>query len=93
VLKINNNVVQTKNLVLAAGESQDVAFTVTQNQTGSYSIEVNGQTGTMTVKEAASKTPFLFQNWWILLVVVAAVAVGTVVIISSTRKGTSGGKR
>ena len=92
VLKIDNNIVGTKSLLLAAGESQDAVFTVSKDTAGTYSIDVNGQSGTLTVKEPAASTPFLFKHWWILAVIILVVAVGTIVMVTSRRKSSSGSK-
>jgi hypothetical protein len=92
VLKIDNIIIQAKNLVLAAGESQDAVFTVTKDTAGIYKIDVNGQSGTLTIKAAPSKAPFLFKNWWILAVIVIVVALVTVIMVTSRRKGESGSK-
>jgi hypothetical protein len=92
VLKIDNNIVGTKSLLIAAGESQDAVFNVSRDTAGTYSIDVNGQSGTLTVKVPAASTPFLFKNWWIFAVIIIIVALGTVVMITSRRKSSSQGK-
>ena len=51
VLKINGEVEETKEIILDVGASQEVTFTVTRDISGSYSIDVNGLSGFLTVKE------------------------------------------
>jgi hypothetical protein len=53
VLKINGATVEEKSVTLAAGSSQDVSFSVTKEEAGSYSVDVNGLTGSFTVTAAA----------------------------------------
>ena len=53
-LKVNNAVVDTAGITLAAGTSQEVTFTTSRDTAGSYTANINGQTGTFVVKEAAS---------------------------------------
>jgi hypothetical protein len=50
VLKLNNNIIATKDLALAAGESQNATFTTTQNTAGTYTVDINGQLGSLRVK-------------------------------------------
>jgi ABC-type uncharacterized transport system permease subunit len=89
VLKVDNNIVGTKSLLLAAGESQDAVFTVSKDTAGTYSIDVNGQSGTLTVKVPAASTPYLFRNWWILALIIIAVAIVTILLITSRRKSSA----
>ncbi len=55
ILKINGVAVASTSVKLAGGESQSVSFTTVQGKAGSYKIEIDGQTGTFTVKEAELK--------------------------------------
>ena len=50
VLKINGVKEAEDRVTLAPGRSQDVTFTVTKADAGSYSVDVNGLTGSFTVK-------------------------------------------
>ena len=52
-LKINGVEVASKSVKLAGGEYRKVSFTTVQGKAGSYKIEIDGQTGTFTVKETA----------------------------------------
>ena len=89
VLKLDNIIVGTKSLLLAAGESQDAVFTVSKDTAGTYSIDVNGQSGTLTVNVPAASIPYLFKNWWILALIIIVVAIGTIVLITSRRKSSA----
>jgi len=60
ILKINSSEVETKSVVLNAGESQVVSFTVARESTGNYTVEVNGSEGTFTVAEKVRQEQDLF---------------------------------
>ncbi len=51
ILKINGSEVETKSVLLNAGENQEVSFTVAKESIGSYAVEVNGLEGIFTVKK------------------------------------------
>lgn len=57
VLKINGVKEAEDSVTLAPGRSQDVTFTVTKEEAGSYSVDVNGLTGSFTVKPAPLPPP------------------------------------
>lgn len=48
-LKINGSEVETKGIVLNAGESQRVSFTVAKESTGDYEVKLDGLEGTFSV--------------------------------------------
>ncbi|MDO9580697.1 MAG: CARDB domain-containing protein, partial [Bacteroidales bacterium] len=50
-LKINGVVEATKEVTVAAGKSESVSFTTSKNVAGTYSVDVNGLTGSFIVKE------------------------------------------
>ena len=57
-LKIDGVVEATKEVTVGAGESETVTFTTSKNVAGSYSVDVNGLSGSFTVKEKpAPATP------------------------------------
>jgi hypothetical protein len=93
VLKIDNNVQDTKVLTLNAGESQKAVFTISGKSAGNYAVDVNGQSGTLTVKTAPSTKPFILRNWWILVVLVIVVVAITVIVgLTIKNRGTSNSK-
>jgi hypothetical protein len=55
VLKVNGNDTSTEKLSLAGHTSKEVSFTLKQDKAGTYSIDVNGVTATLTVRE--TQTP------------------------------------
>jgi len=55
ILKINSSEVETKSVVLNAGESQVVSFTVVKASTGNYIVEIGGLAGTFTVTDTTPK--------------------------------------
>lgn len=57
-LKINGEEVESKSVTLAASDIETVEFTYVAEAAGEYTIEVNGQTGTLTVtEEVVTPTP------------------------------------
>jgi len=56
-LKIDDLVVASEEVSLAAGDSQTVTFTAAKDVTGSHSVNVNGLSGSFTVKEEAPAPP------------------------------------
>ena len=57
VLKINGVKEAEKNVTIAAGKSQDVSFSVTKEQAGSYSVTVDGLSGSFTVTAPPAMVP------------------------------------
>lgn len=53
--KINGVAVASKDVKVAGHESKSVSFATVQGKAGSYKVDVNGLTGTFTVKSAAVK--------------------------------------
>lgn len=56
-LKINDIVEAIQDVRVAAGRSEEVTFTVSRDVAGSYYVDVNGLTGSFTVKPAVLPTP------------------------------------
>jgi hypothetical protein len=50
-LKINGSEEDTKQISLAPGDSQTVTFTFTRQEAGSYTIDVNGLTSSLTIRQ------------------------------------------
>ena len=66
-LKVDGTVEDTDDVTVAAGESETVTFTVSKDEAGTYTIDVGGETDTLTVTSPPT------QNW--LYIGVAAVAI------------------
>ena len=75
-LKINGEIEATEEINLSADVSKTVIFTTSQNEAGTYSIDINGLSGSFTVKEEASPPPALSGewNWWHAGGIIAAAA-------------------
>jgi len=58
-LRIDNVVVATKNIALAGGASQNIAFTTAKDAAGTYNVSVNGLSDTFTVRAAPAVAPLL----------------------------------
>jgi hypothetical protein len=57
-LKVNSVSVDTKDITVAGGTTQSVEFTVTEDAGGTYNVDVNGLTGTFTVKVPPTPASF-----------------------------------
>ena len=66
-LKVGGTVEDTDDVTVATGESETVTFTVSKDEAGTYTIDVGGETATLTVTSPPT------QNW--LYIGVAAVAI------------------
>ncbi|MEM4619284.1 MAG: CARDB domain-containing protein [Desulfurococcaceae archaeon] len=78
-LKVDGAIVDSKTITLSGGESKIVIFEVTRNVVGTYEIEVNGQRGTFTVKEAVTpltpiKTWLPYIGFVIVIILILALA-------------------
>ncbi|MFC2057088.1 beta strand repeat-containing protein [Chloroflexota bacterium] len=85
-LKINNVVVDTKDVTLEGGASQTVTFTAAQDVTGTYAVIVGTQSGTFNVTAPPEvveevSAPLAWWIWLIIgLVIVAIIGAGWFVI-------------
>jgi len=72
ILKINGVAETSKEVILDAGASQQVSFTALKGAAGTYSVDVNGTTGTFEVKTVLPPSePF---NWWLTAIIAGTVA-------------------
>ena len=80
-LKLDQLVVDTKEIVLAGGASQKVTLTTARDVAATYTVDVNGLTGTFVVKAAPPVVPPPVVpppkpiNWWLIGGIIAAVVV------------------
>lgn len=85
VLKVNGVKEAEQSVTLAAGKSETVNFTVSKKEPGSYSVEINGQSGSFTVAEAAPPTtpvtPPGPAKPWLTWPVIGGVVGGVIVIV------------
>ncbi len=81
-LTINDVVVATEDVTLAGGASQEVTFTTVKDVVGTYAVNVDGLSGTFTVK--APPKPI---NWWLIGGIIAAcIALVAVISLIVTRR-------
>jgi uncharacterized protein YfaS (alpha-2-macroglobulin family) len=85
ILLINGAVESTKEVTLAGGETRSIAFTVTKQAEGTYSVEVDGLAGTFKVTKAQPTTQLPF----ILGVIIAVIMMGSIALVLYKRKRTS----
>ncbi len=76
-LKINDVVEATKQVTVAGHSSQTATFSPTKNAAGDYAADVNGLSGTFTVKAPVTRKPI---NWWLIGGSIAGVIVIGVII-------------
>jgi hypothetical protein len=85
-LKINGVVEATKEITLAPRDSESITFATSRDVAGAYLVDVNGLTGTFTVKE--KEVPFIKPVNWPLIGGVAGglIAVGLLIYFLVVRK-------
>ena len=88
VLKINGVRETEKSVTVAAASSQDVSFSVTKEEPGSYSVAVDGLTGSFTVAPPPPPppAPFNWALWGPVTFVVAAIAGFLIFFLNRRRK-------
>ncbi len=67
-LRIDGALVTTRDVTLAGGVSQMLTFTTSEDTAGTYTVTVNGKSGTFTVK--APPQPI---NWWLIAAAIVVV--------------------
>jgi len=75
VLKIDGVKEAEKSVTVAAGESQDVNFSVTREEAGSYTVAVNGLSGSFTVVAPVVTPAKPGINWALIGGIIAGVIV------------------
>jgi hypothetical protein len=78
-LKVNDRVEQTKEVVLAAGESTEVSFTIIKDEPGTYVVTVGGFTVEFTLPAPVFSLAWLKAYWW--CVPAAAIVIGLIVFL------------
>ncbi|GAI28092.1 unnamed protein product, partial [marine sediment metagenome] len=88
ILKIDDEVVATKEVTLEAGASEEVTFTTTEDAVGTHTVTVDGiPSGTFTVKTAGALIPAISVNWGLIGSIIAGcIIVGLLVYIFVWRK-------
>ena len=94
-LKIDNVVLAIKDVIVGAGASEEVTFTIVEKEAGSYKVEVNGLVGEFTVEAPApgaspppapappAESPI---NWAMLWCIVGGVVVVGLIIFFLVRR-------
>ena len=98
ILEIDNKVVETQGVTLAGGASDIVTFKISENIADIYSVNINGLSGSFTVKPAAASVPELAPmptppvmpvSWLVVYgVVVVLVAMGALLLFLVRRSHT-----
>ncbi|MBI4283225.1 MAG: hypothetical protein HY663_02005, partial [Chloroflexi bacterium] len=85
ILKIGGTVTGTKEITLAGGASQTITFTASKDVAGSFAVNIDGQSGRLTVKTPI--VPARPTNWWLIAaIVVAGIALALVGYVLAWRK-------
>jgi len=86
-LKINGVVEATKEVALAPGASESITFTTSKDVAGTYSVDVDGLTGSFTVKEKVVP-PILKPINWLLMggIIGGVIAVSLLVYFLVVRR-------
>jgi len=75
---------EIKKITLEAGISGTVSFSTSKQLAGTYSVEVNGLTGTFEVRQPVipvKPTPTKPFNWWLIAIIIAAVAAAVAIYL------------
>jgi len=90
VLKINGVTEAEKSVTVAADSSQSVSFTVTREEAASYSVVVDGQSGSFVVVAPAPPPPPppspTAINWLVLGPIIAVIVVGLLIFFLVRRR-------
>jgi VCBS repeat-containing protein len=84
-LKIDGVVEATQYVTVGAGESETVTFTTSRDVAGSYSVDINGLSGSFTVKENPAPPPPEV-NWPVVGGIIAVVVVGLLIFFVIRRR-------
>jgi hypothetical protein len=74
-LKVDGTVKESKRVTLAAGASQIVNFTITEEAVGRYQVEIAGLGGEFEIIKAAKPSQI---NWWLIGGIIAAIILALV---------------
>ena len=95
-LKINDAVEATEDIIVNAGASEEVTFTTAKDVAGSYSVDVNGLSGSFIVKEEVvppppppeEKPPLVKPpiNWFLIGGIIAGVVIVGLLIFFLARR-------
>lgn len=89
VIKINGVKEVEKSVTIAAGSSQSVSFSITKEETGSYSVTVDGLSGSFTVATPAAEAPAEAKppiSWTLIWIIIAAVVIVGLIIFFAVRQ-------
>ncbi|MEM4454994.1 MAG: CARDB domain-containing protein [Thermofilaceae archaeon] len=92
-LKVNNQVVETKTVTLDAGKSTTVSFSYTPASEGTYTIDVNGLTGSLIVGRKSEETQegpapeasIVSVIPWLIILVVVIVIIALALVLRRKR--------
>jgi hypothetical protein len=86
-LKVDGTVKESKRVTLAAGASQIVNFTITEEAVGRYQVEIAGLGGEFEIIKAAKPSQI---NWWLIGGIIAAIILALVTWMLVSRRRFSG---
>ncbi|MDH5696314.1 MAG: hypothetical protein OEZ00_06940 [Dehalococcoidia bacterium] len=90
ILKVNGVVMGKQEVTLGSQQSQTVTFTITNQQTGNHTVELNGLVGKFIVEvppgAPPAPPPAEVINWWLIISIIAGCLIITVVIWQTARQ-------
>jgi len=78
-LRINGTIAEEKDIMIAADSTQEITFYVTKQESGNYSVDVNGLTGNFTIITS-------IKWYWVISLIGIAIVAGLIVIAFLRRK-------
>jgi hypothetical protein len=85
-LEVNNGVEQTREVVLAAGESTEVNFSIIKDEPGTYVVTVGGFTVEFTLMAPVFSPDWIKTNWWLVPSVVIVIGVIVFLLVKVSRR-------
>jgi hypothetical protein len=85
-LKINGITEAEKSVTVAPASSQSVSFSVTREEVGGYSVDVNGLTASFTVATAEAPAEAPLQIAWWIWVIAGVVVLGLIIFFIARRR-------
>jgi len=84
--KIDDTVVETEEVTLEGGDSERLVFTTAKDTAGTYTVDVNGLSGSFVASEKAMPSSPQTINWPILSGVIAGVIIVGLIIFFVARR-------
>ena len=87
-LKINGKVEQTKAIAVGPQAAQQIKFTVTKSQPGTYSVDIGGITGSFIIQNMSNTTSAPINGGLIVILIVSLLGLTAVLLFALNRRPT-----